>query len=169
MIWISIAWLCLDLIIAVPILENIYKHYKEKAIVQVTLIDLIHCDLIIWFYLCCLVFSVAIAHCLFHHDEGLAVSDFFANLYSRIFEVMMLFISSFMILIGGLRLLSLVKRSEAAGLQLLGPDDTAIMIARFIYLVPSIILELVVIWDGKIRSGLFDLFRSAKCSNTGSR
>jgi hypothetical protein len=170
MIWIiSIAWLCLNLIIAVPILENIYKHYKEKAIVQVTIIDLIHCDLIVWIYLCCLDFSVAIAHCLFHHDEGLAVNDFFANLYSRIFEVILLFISSFMILVGGLRLLSLAKRSEAAGLQLLGPDDTAIMIARFIYLVPSIILELVVIWDDKVRSGLFDLFHSENSSYTESR
>jgi hypothetical protein len=130
MIWISVIWLCLNLVIAIPILGNIYKHYKEKATVQVTIVDLIYCDLIIWIYLCCMVYSVAIAHCLLLLDKGLTLNDFFANLYSRIFEVILLFISAFLILIGGLRLLSLAKRSEAAGLQLLGPDDTAIVIAR---------------------------------------
>jgi hypothetical protein len=169
MIWISVSWLFLNLIIAVPLLLNIYKYIKEKAVVQVTLVDLIHCDLIIWIYLCCIIYSFAIAHCIFLLDEGVALDDFFANLYSRIFEVIQLFISAFLILIGGLRLLSLAKRSESAGLQLLGPDDTAIVIARCIYLVPSIILELGVIWDGRIHSGLFDLARSADNSETGSR
>jgi hypothetical protein len=135
----------------------------------VTLVDLIHCDLIIWIYLCCIIYSVAIAHCIFLLDEGVALDDFFANLYSRIFEVILLFISAFLILIGGLRLLSLAKRSETAGLQLLGPDDTAIIIARLIYLVPSIILELWVIWEGKIHSGLFDLIHYADNSNRESR
>jgi hypothetical protein len=169
MIWISVAWLFLNLVVAVPLLETIYKHIKEKAVVQVTLVDLIYCDLIIWIFLISLVYTVAIGHCIVQLDANSALDDFYATLYSRIFEVILFFLSTSLILSGGLRLLSMVKRSEAAGLQLLGPDDTAIVITRCIYLVPSAVLELALALDGGLHSGLFDLLHSEDSSSISSR
>ena len=160
----SIVWLLLNLLLAIPPLRTLYRHIKQKSLVSVTLVDLIYQDIVIGIYLIGCVYSVAIVHCIVELENGQVVGYNFAAVYSGLFDFIVLSFSVSLILSGGLRLLSMMYKSEVTGLQLLGPDSEAITKARIISTVPSAIFECVLNFYLDTHPGLFNLLHEVETS-----
>jgi hypothetical protein len=138
--WISISCLIVNNLASLPLYAVIYNYISKKPLVSITLIDLISRDLIIYIYLHCLTLAVAIIHCLIELENGSALSYMYSALYSTIFEVLVFSVSTSLILSGSLRLITLIKNSETAGHQLLGPENIAIVKIRAISVLLSLVL-----------------------------
>ena len=160
--YLSIVWLVLNLLLGVPPVRTLYRHINQKSLVSVTLVDLIYQDIVIGIYLIILVYSVAIIHCIIELESGQVVSYSFAVVYSGLFDFITISLSIFLILSGGLRLLSIVSKSEVTGLQILGPDSVAITKARLISLVTSGVYECFITFHQGSHPGLFDLLHEAE-------
>ena len=65
---------------------------------------------------------------------------------------------------GALRLMTLATRSEASGLQLLGPDDLAIWIVRGLSVTLSFVFTTTLIFGLQILPGPFYVFHGANMS-----
>jgi len=73
-------------------------------------------------------------------------------------EFLVFCLATSLIVSGTLRLTSLIKNSESAGLQLLGPENIAIVKVRLTSIIFSAIYELILVFYFDVHSGLFDLF-----------
>jgi hypothetical protein len=132
MYWISMVWLALNVMVSLPLSRLIHQSIEKKALIQVSLIDLINKDAIVYVYTMCLTFSAAVIHCLVKLDGGEALGDALSGFYAGVCEFFMFCLSASLTLSGALCLLSLVRRTESGGIQLLGPEDIAITRARLI-------------------------------------
>jgi hypothetical protein len=130
--------------------------------VSVTVIDFIYRDLIVYVYLFSLAYAVAVIHCLVELENGFALNYNYSTVYSTIIEVLVFCISTSLVLSGGLRLLTLIKNSETAGLQLLGSENIAIVKIRVISILLSVAMECTVILYFNTRSGLFSLMHEVE-------
>jgi hypothetical protein len=110
----------------------IFQFISNKQILAVTLVDLVYRDTIVYNYLICFVSSAAIIHCLFLNNDNLTLGYEFAIAYSASVFFFISCLSISLIISGVLRLISVIKKSEAAGLQLLGPDYIALNKIRLI-------------------------------------
>jgi len=155
----------LTLLLAVPPMRTLYRHIKQKAFVCVTLVDLIYQDIVAGIYLISWIYSVAIIHCIFELENDRVVDYTFAVIYSGLFDFIVLSLSVSLILSAGLRLLSLLNKSEVAGLQMLGPDSEAIVKARLISVIPSGIFECFLAFHQNIHPGLFDLLHEVETNS----
>jgi hypothetical protein len=129
--WISIIWLVLNLVISFPLYKAIHKFISKKSLMAITLVDLLYKDTIIYIYLLVFSFSIALIHCLLENESQM-LDYSFSVLYSAITMFFVCCISIALIFSGGLRLLSLLRNSEEAGLLLLGPENLAIIKIRWI-------------------------------------
>jgi hypothetical protein len=152
-----IVWLILNLVISLPLYKVIYCQISSKALVAITLVDLIYRDTIIYIYLLLLAASSALVHCLLANEPNLTLSYDLATFYSAIMLFFVCCITSSLVFSGGLRLLSLMKNSEAAGLQLLGPDDIAINKVRIISILTSLAFQIVMVFKLDAPAGVFTL------------
>ena len=158
MFYLSILWLLLIQLFSLFPCFVIFQFISNKQILAVTLVDLVYRDTIVYNYLICFVSSAAIIHCLFLNNESLTLGYEFAIAYSAsvFFFISCLSISLF--ISGVLRLISVIKKSEAAGLQLLGPDNIALNKIRLVSVTFSSIFPCLMISLFNAHPGMFPLF-----------
>ena len=141
----SIVWLLLTQLFSLFPSFVIYQFISKKPILAVTLVDLVYRDTIVYNHLICFVTSTAIIHCLCLNNETLTLSYKFAMAYSTSVNFFISCFSISLIISGGLKLISAIKKSEAGGLQLLGPDYIALNKIRLISVTCSIIFPCLMI------------------------
>jgi hypothetical protein len=124
----------------------------------VTLVDLVYQDLVIYIYLVCFVSSTSIIHCLSLNNDTLTLSYEFATGYTVTIVFFVSSISISLIFSGVLRLISVIQRSEAAGLQLLGSDYIALNKIRLVSVTFSFIFPFLLIYFFNAHPALFSLF-----------
>ena len=154
----SILWLLLNQTLLSFPYFIIYQFISKKPTISVTLVDLLYRDTIIYVYAICLSLSAAIIHCLACDNDTLTLSYSLATAYSTVIQFFFSCTSISLIFSACLRLISIVKKSEAAGLQLLGPDNIALNKIRFISTFVSFISPCLIISLYKTQPGLFPLF-----------
>jgi hypothetical protein len=155
---VSILWLILTQTLSTFPCFVIQQFISKKQILAVTLVDLIYRDTIIYIYLICLVSSTSIIHCLCFSNDNLTLNYEFAMVYSGTISFFVSSLSISLIFSGCLKLISLIKKSEAAGLQLLGPDSIALNKIRLFSFIFSFILPTFMIFFFNTKPGLFPLF-----------
>jgi len=106
----------------------IYRYISNKPPVQTTIIHLIYKDCIVCIFAITVFMSITFMCCQFSDDFTLSYPLALAltNIVYTGFE----FVSIFMAISSFLRLLTILKHSEEAGIQLFGADDQAIMLLR---------------------------------------
>jgi hypothetical protein len=106
----------------------ICRYISEKPLVEQTILDLIYKDFITYIQLLTPITSIAVSSCLITAEN---VLEFSLGLFFSTITFFIVNCAAISILIGSfLRLLSILKNSEAAGIQLLGQDDRAIVYIR---------------------------------------
>jgi hypothetical protein len=139
--YISISWLFINFPISFLLWHFIYKQILKKPLLSITVVDWIYQDTIIYINSLCVVYSAAIVHALTQPGEELNFE--WAIFYSLAINASVTCICVSLILSGGLRLISLIKNSEASGLQLLGLDHEAIVKIRLMTISISVILLMI--------------------------
>ena len=125
----------------------------------VSLVDLIYRDAVAYLYLLCVTASTGFIHCLLK-EESLSFTVSTAYSGCAMFFVDGLFIS--LILSGVFRMISLIRNSEVDGLQLLGPENIAIIKIRCISILISFCFQIVMIFSFDAQAGLFHTFYALK-------
>ena len=125
---IVITWLIVLPLISGTLFSVIHHHISNKAPISQTIIDLIYKDLVVYLFLITSNFCI-VQICLLNSPGYILEFPFallcgLTNYYFFISISILMSISSF------LRIISYVGTSEAAGIQLLGPDDMAIILIR---------------------------------------
>jgi hypothetical protein len=119
----------------------IHRHISNKPPVQTTVIDLIYKDCIVYIFMMTFLFSFIFICCQFSDDFTLPypLAVVLTNIVLLVFECgcVSMIISSL------LRLLTILKSSEEAGIQLLGEDDKAIVVVRIVSAFSSLCIVLV--------------------------
>ncbi len=118
----AIFWSCLTLPISLPLWTTIYKIISEKAPIEQTIVNLIYLDCIIYFYLANWSMGIAFTGCILFHEYKMD-SSLATLLSSSIYFWLTCGFTSLSIS-SCLRLISIVKKSEEAGIQLLGLNLT---------------------------------------------
>ena len=113
--YLTAAFLVTNFFFSLPPWYIIYKHISKKPILSVSLVDLIYRDTI--FYIISLSFfiSTGIIHTLMYDGENFRLPYELALIHSIVVNVSLIAICFSLIFTAGLRLISLVKNSEAAG------------------------------------------------------
>ena len=155
MSWLSILFVSFNQLVSTFLTYIIYHCISTKKLISLTIIDLIYCDVVIYNNLTCLFSSAAIIHSLLINSQDLALSYELALGYSTAIDIFVTSASLSLIFGGFLRLLTLLKRSEEGGLQLLGPENLAIVKVRWISIaigatLPIGLVELFNAQPGKI-------------------
>ncbi len=107
----------------------------------VTVVDWIYHDTVIYINSLWIIYSAAIVHTLLMPGEELKFE--FAMFYSMALNAGVTIISVSLIFSGGLRLISLIKNSEAYGLQLLGLEQEAIVKIRLMTIGTLAIFQII--------------------------
>ena len=113
--YLTTAFLIANFFLSLPLWHVIYKHISKKPILSVSLVDLIYRDTI--FYIISLIFfiSTGIIHTLMYDGENFRLSYELALIHSIAVNVSVNTVCLSLIVSAGLRLISLIKNSEAAG------------------------------------------------------
>ena len=120
--------------------------------------ELIYCDALVYIYLGCSTLSIAIVHCIVKLEAGSYLDYLVAKMYSGIVEFFVFCLTTSVIVIGVLRLISLVRKSETAGLQPLGPEDIAAVKIRWASIIFSATYKCKFEFHFNVQSGIFILF-----------
>ena len=150
MSWLSILFVAFNQLVSTFLTFIIYHCISTKKLITLTIIDFIYCDVVIYNNLTCLFSSAAIIHSLLSNSQDLTLSYELALGYSTAVAFFVTSASVSLIFGGFLKLLTLLKRSEEAGLQLLGPENLAIVKVRWISIAIGAILPI----------GLVELFNA---------
>ena len=130
-----ISWHILVSIISGILCSIIRSHISHKPIINLTIVDLIYRDCVIYIQLLTTSINIALSSCLLTNDKVLdfPLALFYATVLYYVIScaAISISVSSF------LRLLSILNNSEEAGIQLLGLDDRAIVHIRIASLVIS--------------------------------
>ena len=124
---------------------------------MINLVDLLYCDTIIYIYSTCLILSVALAHTILAGNSKFTLNFEYALLYSMLINFFLNNLYLGLILSGALRLISLLKNSEAAGLQIFGPDNDALQLFRLFSNVISILFSCFAVFELNAYPGMFGL------------
>ena len=157
MVW-TIFFLIVCLLCSLFIWYIIYRYITEKPLVLINIVDLLYRDSISYIYLLCLVLSVALAHTILMDNKNFKLNFDFAIFYATLINFFCNNIYVGLTISGGLRLISLVKNSEAAGLQLLGPDKEALFVIRVLSNIVSLLFPCFNVTVLGAYPGLFGLF-----------
>ena len=71
---ITINWLIVDLLASLPLYYLIWQYISKKALIEVSLVDLIYRDTIVYIYLLSSVLSSAIIQCLSNEENNQTLS-----------------------------------------------------------------------------------------------
>ena len=113
--YLTIAFLITNFFISVPPWYIIFKHISKKPILSVSLVDLIYRDTIFYVLLLGFFASAAIVDTLTLGDNSFNLAWELALTHSIAVNISSNTICISLAFSGGLRLLSLVRNSEAAG------------------------------------------------------
>jgi hypothetical protein len=102
--------------------------------------------------------STATIHCLSVNNDNLTLNYEIATGYSVLISFFVSCLSISLSLSGVLRLISVIKKSEEAGLQLLGPDNIALNKIRLVSVTFSSIFPCLMISLFNAHPGMFSLF-----------
>jgi hypothetical protein len=158
----TIAWLLLNLTLSFPLCLIIVKFISNKSVLSVSLVDLIYRDAIVYLYLLCCTATTGFILCLLK-EESLSFTMSATYSGCAMFFADGLFIS--LIFSGSLRMISLLRNSEVNGLQLLGPENIAIIKIRFISISISFAFQIVMIFYFGAHSGLFHTFYESETNS----
>lgn len=111
----TVAFLVISFIISVLLWLVIYKHISKKPIISVSVVDLIYRDTIVYILTICFSTSTGIIHTLSDSDENFSLTFEFALLHAVFVNISVNAFCISLIISAGLRLLSLIKNSEATG------------------------------------------------------
>ena len=125
---IAIIWLTVLPLFSGILFSVIHQHISRKAPVNQTIVDLIYKDLVVYLFLLTTNFCFVQICCL--NSPGYILEFHFALLCGLSNYLFFIGISLLMSISSFLRILSYVTVSEEAGIQLLGPDDKAILFIR---------------------------------------
>ena len=126
--YLVILWLLMLIALSALLCSIIHGHISDRALIDTTIVDLIYQDCIVYIFLTMASFSVSFIHCLTSADLTL---DFWSALvYSVLFYQWIGCLASSQIASSSLRLLTLIRMSEEAGIQVLGSDERAIRLIR---------------------------------------
>lgn len=123
-----ILWLVMLILASAKVCIIIHKYISNKAPIEVTIIDLVYQDCIVYIFLLMLTFSVSFIACLLSPD--LTLDFWLALTYSILIYLWFGCLASSMCVSSSLRLITLLRMSEEAGIQMLGSDDQAIKVIR---------------------------------------
>jgi hypothetical protein len=124
---------CVCMALSLPLIKIIYDHIHLKPILSQTVIDLCYSDCMIYLYFFNLTFAIGVSSCL---ASAKITLDFPPALIISVAAYFFLCNSLWYLTISGaLRLITIVKNSEQAGIQLFGPDNIAIWKIRWISVV----------------------------------
>ena len=165
MIWISVSVLIICFPISIFLWRIILKYLSHKPILSLTLVDLIYRDIIVCLFLMFFVYSIALTHALTAGTDKLTLSYELSLMYVVMLNFLTNCIHMLMLICGGMRFISLVKNSEAAGLQLLGVDTEAVIIIRLVSIIISIIIPGTIISLCDAYPGTFRLLHEEKISS----
>ena len=158
MIYLVISFLAICQTTSLFLWHIIYQYISKKPLISVTLVDWIYRDTIVYIYSFCSLYSIAIIHTLIGGNEKFSLEFEYTIIYTFLINFFCNNIYVCLTIAAGLRLISLIKSSEAAGLQLLGPDNEAVPIVRGISIFISFIFPCYVIFVLGAYPGLFGLF-----------
>ena len=113
--YLTTAFLIANFLLSLPLWRIIYQHISKKPILLVSLVDLIYRDTIFYFLSLCFIASTGIIHSLMLGGDSFSLTFELALLYSICVNISVIAICISLIISAGLRLLSLVKNSEALG------------------------------------------------------
>jgi hypothetical protein len=137
----TVAFLLFVIILSGLLCSIIYRHISNKPPVQTTIIDLIYKDCVVYIFTMTVLFSFIFICCQFSNDFTLSYQlvVVLTNIVCLVGECgcVSMIISSF------LRLLTILRSSEEAGIQLLGEDDKAIVVVRTVSVFMSLCIVLV--------------------------
>ncbi len=111
----TIIFLIISFIVSLPVWQIIYKHISKKPLLEVTLVDWIYRDIIYYNNILSFSGSAGIIHTLLYDDKNFSLSFELGLFYSICINISMNLICISLVFSAGLRLISLVKNSEAAG------------------------------------------------------
>jgi len=111
----TIIFLLINFIISLPIWQIIYKHISKKPLLEVTLVDWIYRDIIYYYIILSCCASAGIIHTLLYDDENFSLSFELGLFYSICINISTNLICISLVFSAVLRLISLIKNSEAAG------------------------------------------------------
>ena len=154
--YLSIIWLVVNFPISILLWHFIYKHISKKPILSITVVDLIYKDIIIYMNSLCIFYSAAVIHTLLLPDEDLNFE--WACFYSFGINLSVTSICASLIFSGGLRLISLIKNSEAYGIQLLGQESVAIVKIRLMTIAISTFFPTFSFGYLRVMPGIFNTF-----------
>ena len=137
----AITWLILSFPISLLLWGFIYKQILKKPLLTITVVDWIYLDTILYINSVCFVYSAAIVHALVQPDEQLNFEC--AIFYSLTISALVTSICVSLIFSGGMRLISMIKNSEVAGLQILGLEHEAIIKVRLMTIIISAVLLMI--------------------------
>ena len=123
-----LVWLCFMVVASCIACSTIYQYISNKPPIDQTIIDLIYQDCFASIPLFTLSLSVILMTCLNSQDQALSFP--LGLVFANVIYFFVGFISVLMAISSFLRFLSFLYVSEEAGLQLLGPDDNAILLIR---------------------------------------
>jgi len=126
----SISWMLLSLAISIPHVTIIYKYIHSRPVIAQTVIDLSYADCILYHFSFNLVYATGIGLCLI--SDTLTLNFYLALAISVAAFVTLCNCLWTLAITGTLRFISIVKNSEEAGIQMLGPDNIAIWKIRWI-------------------------------------
>jgi hypothetical protein len=121
--YLTTVFLILNFASTLPLWQIIHRHISEKQQLLVTLVDWIYRDVIYYNIFLCFFISVGIIHTLLYGGNSFNLSYELGLFYSIGVNITIIGICVSLIFSAGLRLISLIKNSEAAG-------DKNIMSAR---------------------------------------
>ena len=126
----SICWMSTCILIAIPLFKTIYSNIHNKPIVAITIIDYAYSDCLFFLFCFCFSFAIGVSACLLSETTTLSFS------LSLLLSVASYFVFCnslwSLAITGTLRFISIIKNSEQAGLQRLGPDYIAVWKIRLI-------------------------------------
>ena len=135
---ITISFLVMDLLVSIPLWRIIYQYISKKPLLAHTLVDRIYQDTIIYINCVTLFFSAASIQILLFGGKTLNLSFEFALFYGLILSFFVNCICASVTFSGGIRLISLVKNSEAS--NLLGSENVAIFKVRLATILFTVLL-----------------------------
>ena len=100
----------------------------------------------IYLFLLVFIASVGLINCLFDEDNEQTLNYNMSLFYSSGVMFFMVCVLVSLIWSGGLRLISLLHNSEAAGLELLGPENVAIVRIRWISIITSLSFQAIMVF-----------------------
>ena len=138
----SISWMLICIVISIPLFKIIYDYIQTKPIVEITIIDLAYSDCLFFLFSFCFIFTIGISACLLSETTYLGFT--FALIFSWTSYFALCSSLWSLTITGLLRFISIIKNSEQAGIQILGPDNVGIWKIRWI----SIVLTSCLLFSG---------------------